>query len=197
MSINTTHPVTGIYELSVTEPLRNGLLHWVFQQPNLRTVAHLYFDPPSWSISIAYNRADKEATVFRASTTGNDNILLLTGVVDRNGATVLFSASRACPVGTYLHRAGNAVQCMPCGAYEFAPRGSTSAASCKCAPGAGLVNASSATSGCAPCAGDTFRASTAANAACNACPVGTISIDGAQAPAACVVPVTVCDQITV
>ena len=190
VNISSASWASGMYELSATEPQRNGLPHWVLQQ-SAGKLAHLYFQGSFWWVSSSY-RADPEGLYYRSDTGFGANVFGITAGVGGAGA-VAFSVSPACPTSSYAQGSGLATTCSACGAYQFAPRGSISAAACKCAPGAGLLNASSTT--CAPCTGDTFRASAAANAVCNACPVGTYAIDGAQAPAACVMPS--CDQITV
>ena len=191
MAVGGDAGVSGVYELSATEPQRNGRPHWVLQQSGAGSIAHLYYASPSWIISRSY-RANSEGIYYRASATNATTVVSLTTTV-KGSTTVSFSASPACPVGAYSQGSGLLTTCSACGAYQFAPRGSTAASACKCAPGAGLPTASSTT--CAPCTGDKFRASTAANAVCNVCPSGTFAIDGAQAPAACIMPA--CDQITV
>ena len=148
---------SGVYELSATEPLRNGLPHWVLQGSSAGNVAHLFYEPRYLSITSNY-RADEEGLNFYATT---DDVLSITTITGGSG-DVSFSASPTCPVSSYAQGSGLATTCSACGAYQFAPRGSTSATACKCAPGAGLTSPSSTT--CAPCTGDTFRASTAANA---------------------------------
>ena len=191
MAVGTDAAFTGVYELSASEPQRNGRPHWVMQQGSAGNIAHLYYASPYWIISKSY-RANSEGIYYRASASVSTTVVSLTSIV-KGSTTVSFAASPACPVSSYAQGSGLATTCSACDAYQFAPRGSTSSTACKCTPGAGLPTASSTT--CAPCTANTFRAVTAANAVCNGCPSGTFAIDGAQAPAACVMPA--CDQITV
>ena len=181
---------SGFYELSAAEPARNGLPHWVSQK-SATTLAHLWYTPPSWVLSSAARGSpDSDSISFRSPVGPLVAVTGVTTTIRNSGTSVGFSARPVCPTNTYSSGSGLALACLPCGAYQFAPPGSTSASACACAPGAGLSGST-----CAPCTGDTFRASSAANAACNACPSGGFALDGAQAPAGC--NFSPCDQIVV
>jgi hypothetical protein len=183
VTVGTDLKASGFYERSLTEPLRNGLPHWVRQSDS--RLYHLFYEPPRWVIK-SNGRGLAEFIGYQATLAPSD---LFAFTSDGNTAV---SITPVCPPSTYAAGgSGNSLTCSACGAYQYAPPGSTSAAACKCAPGAGLSQSLT----CAPCTNNTFRASTAANAPCNACPKGAFALDGAQAPAACYSPL--CDTITV
>lgn len=183
--------LSGIFELSSSEPARNGLPHWVKQNAGYLGVEliHLYYRSSQWVVAAAARGQPERAIMTTNAGALNDittvSLMYYEDASHRSRVTD-FSATPACPPSMY----GSSSECWACGAYEFAPPGSIHSFDCKCAPGAGRVGST-----CAPCTGDTFRASTAANAPCNACPRGTLALDGAQAPAACHVPQ--CSYITV
>jgi hypothetical protein len=182
-------PESGIYELSAVAPMRNGFPHWIKHNegPDLGVnIYHLYYTSTQWVLSSS-PRGISESIRFRASSGAGTNFLGISSFT--GGQTVAFSP--VCPPGTFSQGSGLSLTCSACGAYQFAPPGSTSAAACACVPGAGRAAGSTT---CAPCMGDTFRASTAANLPCNACPASSVAIDGAQAPAAC--RLSLCDRIT-
>lgn len=190
VTIGGDSSTSGIYERSSAEPLRNGRPHWIKQNegPSLGVdIKHLFYVDVYWVISSAprgYSDVNSIAYVSSAAAYAPP-----TTITSFNGRSV--SITPVCPIGTYSVGTGGATQCRPCGAYQFSPPGSTSSSACACAPGAGLTSSGT----CAPCTGDSFRASSAENAPCNACPTGSFALDGAQAPAGCNTPS--CSQITV
>ena len=178
---------SGVYELSPSEPSRNGLPHYVKQntgEPLGVQVYHFFYEPPQWVMTKA-PRYQEESNEYLGSVGFASNLFGVTSFT--SGKTV--SITPVCPTSSYSQGSGLQKTCSACGAYQFAPPGSSAANACACAPGAGMTGGV-----CAPCVGDTFRASIAENVPCNACPEGSFALDGAQAPAGCIS--AVCEQLT-
>lgn len=195
LSVNVLNDLghSGIFQASLLEPVRGRRVHYVKSNQGADlgvSLVHIAWATASGSwVFTRANRGSTEGTTYRGTPGFGGDVTQLTTTT--TGVSVTIAA--ACPLGSFAQAGGSGTECFPCGAYQFAPPGSTSPAACGCAPGAGLTPDRSR---CAPCTDNTFRGVTAANATCNRCPGGTSAIDGAQAPAACLA-LTSCDQLTI
>ena len=193
VALSWSTSASGIYELSAAEPVRNGFPHWIKQNVGTTkgvNICHIYFlaSPVKWVFSCGPRGLEESIHYSAFPSLVSSGILGKSSFSDGHSASIV----PACPIGSYAQGSGFLTTCQACGAYQFSPPGATASSACACAPGAGIVSLNPPV--CSPCTGDTYRPSTAANEPCQACILGSFSLDGARASAGCAMPA--CDQIT-